>query len=195
MKKMKNKEKYVMTIRLLEDPNGKKMGKTEGNIVSLNEKPSEMFGQIMAWPDGLIIPGLELCTDIPMEEIKQIEQDIKADKLNPRDAKARLAKEIISIHHNSQDAGQAEKEFEKVFKDKDKPSQIPICKLSNKKYNILDLLVEIKLASSKGEAKRLIGQGGVKIDDQKINDWQKEIIIKDGMIIQAGKRKFIRVKI
>ena len=195
MKKMKNKEKFVLTTKLLIDPSGKKMGKTESNMVNLNEKPDQMFGQIMAWPDGLIIPGLELCTDIFMEEIKQIDKDIKTDKLNPRDAKAKLAKEVVSIHYNKKEAEKAEKEFNKIFKDKDKPTETPVHKLSDKKYNVLDLLIETKLVLSKGEAKRLIEQGGVKIDNQKITDWQKEITIKNNMIIQVGKRKFIQIKI
>jgi len=195
MKKMKDKEKYVLTTKLLVDPSGKKMGKTEGNMVNLNEKPGQMFGQIMAWPDGLIIPGLELCTYIPIEEIKQIDKDIKEDKLNPRDAKAKLAKEIISIYYSKKEAEKAEKEFNKVFKEKGKPTDIPVCKLVNKEYDILDLLIETKLVSSKGEAKRLIEQDGVKIDNQKITDWQKEITIKDNMVIQVGKRKFIQIKV
>ncbi|MBU1255949.1 tyrosine--tRNA ligase, partial [Patescibacteria group bacterium] len=195
MKKMKNKEKYVMTTKLLVDPFGKKMGKTEGNMVNLNEKPDQMFGQIMAWPDGLIVPGLELCTYIPMEEIKQIDKDIKENKRNPRDVKAKLAKEIISIYYSEKEAEKAEEEFNKIFKEKGKPTEIPICKLLNKEYDILDLLIETKLVLSKGEAKRLIEQDGVKIDNQKITDWQKEINIKDNMIIQVGKRKFIQIKV
>ena len=195
MKKMKNKEKYVMTTKLLVDPSGKKMGKTEGNMVNLNEKPDQMFGQIMAWPDGLIVPGLELCTYIPMEEIKQIDKDIKENKRNPRDVKAKLAKEIISIYYSEKEAEKAEEEFNKIFKEKGKPTEIPICKLLNKEYDILDLLIETKLVLSKGEAKRLIEQDGVKIDNQKITDWQKEINIKDNMIIQVGKRKFVKIKV
>ena len=195
MRKIKDKEKYVLTTKLLVDPSGKKMGKTEGNMVNLNEKPDQMFGQIMAWPDGLIIPGLELCTYTPMEEIKQIDKDIKEDKLNPRDAKAKLAKEIISIYYDKKQAEKAEEEFNKVFKEKGKPTDIPVCKLVNKEYDILDLLIETKLVSSKGEAKRLIEQDGVKIDNKKITDWQEKINIKDNMVIQVGKRKFIQIKV
>jgi len=195
IKAVKGKEKFVLTTKLLVDPNGDKMGKTTGNMVNLDEKPNEMFGQIMSWTDGLIIPGLELCTDIPMEEINQIEQDIKEDKLNPRDAKARLAREIISIHHSKKEAEQAEKEFEKVFKEKEKPAKIPLYIANKEKYKITDLLMEIKMVSSKGEAKRLIEQGGVKVDDKKIEDYNQEIAIKDKMVIQAGKRKFIQIRV
>ena len=204
MKKMKNKEKFVLTTRLLSDSSGDKMGKTEGNMVALNEKPNEMFGQIMAWSDGLIIPALELCTDISMEEINQIEKDIKSNKLNPRDVKAKLAREIVGIYYSDKKAQESEKEFENIFKNKENPVSIPpyIMKgdkwqtyiAKGDKWQIIDLLVEIKLASSKSEAKRLIEQGGVKIDNQKIKDWQEKIKIKDKTIIQVGKRKFIEIK-
>ncbi|MFH1461181.1 MAG: tyrosine--tRNA ligase [Patescibacteria group bacterium] len=194
IKAVKNKEKFVLTTKLLVDSSGKKMGKTEGNMVALNEKPNEMFGQIMAWSDGLIIPGLELCTDVSIGEIQQMEQDMRESKLNPRDAKARLAREIVSIHHNKKAALAAEKEFDKVFKRKGKPSEMPVLKIKAKENNILDLSIETKLASSKNEAKRLVVQGGVKIDNQKITDWQKQISLKNGTIIQVGKRKFVQIK-
>ncbi len=195
IKAVKNKEKFVLTTKLLSDASGMKMGKTIGNMISLDEEPSEIFGQIMAWPDELIIPGLELCTDLPIKEIEQIEKDIKIDKMNPRDAKARLAREVVLIHHGEKQAQQAEQEFNRIFKEKDKPSQIPEFKIDKKKYNILNLLVETKLTNSKGEARRLIQQGGVKIDNKKISDTETEIELKDKMVIQAGKRKFIQVKI
>jgi len=183
MKKMNNKEKFVLTTKLLVDSTGNKMGKTEGNMVNLDEEPNEMFGQIMAWPDGLIVPGFELLTDIDMGKVD-----------NPRDAKARLAKEIVATYHSKKDADKAEKEFEKVFKDKDKPSDVPEFKANKDKYQILDLLTETKLAPSKAEAKRLIEQGGVKIDDKKVDDWQGEIEAKNGLVIQVGKRNFVKVR-
>jgi tyrosyl-tRNA synthetase len=196
MKAVKNKEKFVLATKLLADPScGKKMSKTEGNMITLDEKPNEMFGQIMAWSDGLIVSGFELCTDVPVDEIRQMEQDMRQDKLNPRDAKARLAREIVAIHHSQKAALEAEREFNRIFREKAKPSEMPVHKTTSKKYQILDLLVETKLAPSKSEAKRLIKQGGVKVDDQVIKDWQEEINIKNGIVIQVGKRKFIQIKV
>ena len=195
IRKIKEKEKFVLTTKLLTDPKGDKMGKTTGNMVNLDEESNEMFGQIMSWPDGLIIPGLELCTDISMEEIYQIDKDIKEDKLNPRDAKARLAWQIVSIHYSEKEAEKAAEEFNNVFKEKEKPTDIPVYKANKSKVKIIDILFDSKLVSSKGEAKRLIEQGGVKIDDKKIKDCNQEIIIKDKTIIQAGKRKFIQIRI
>ena len=185
IKKMKNKETFVLTTKLLVDPTGKKMGKTEGNMINLDEEAKEMYGKIMSWPDNLTILGFELCTHIPMAEVKKI--------TNPRDAKARLAKEIVRLYHNEKAALSAEEEFEKVFKEKKLPTKIPEVKVSEKNLNILDLLTRTKLASSKSEAKRLIFQKGVKIDGKVQNDWRKAIETKKGLIVQVGRRKFVEL--
>jgi len=185
MKRMRNKEKFVLTTKLLVDPTGKKMGKTEGNTISLDENPKEMYGKIMSWPDSLISLGFELCTRIPIDEAKKI--------INPRDAKARLAGEIVRLYHSEKKAEEAGKEFERIFKEKKLPTKIPEIRIKGKKLNILDLLVKIKFASSKSEAKRLILQRGVKIKGVVQEDWRKTIEIKKGMIVQAGKRKFVKL--
>ncbi len=182
MKAEKNKEKFVLTTKLLTDPTGKKMGKTEGNMINLDDKPSDMYGKIMSWPDSLIIPGFELCTDLLIDKIK-----------NPRDAKAKLAREIAMIYHGETAALNAEKEFNRVFKEKGQPTEIPQIKITSKNLPVLELLVKTKLAPSKSEAKRLIEQGAVKIRGQIVSDWRKEIEVEKDMILQAGKRKFIKL--
>jgi len=196
MKKLKNKEKFVLTTKLLEDSTGKKMGKTEGNVVNLNESPKEMFGKIMSWSDSLIFSGFELCTDISMDEINKI----KRQKNNPRDDKAKLAYKIVSIHHSVQAAQRAEKEFNKVFKEKKAPSYLKSYKLQAETLDVLDLLIRTQLSSSKSEAKRLIEQGAVKLDGKTIKNWQEKIIPKkclsadrQGMILRVGKKKFIKL--
>jgi len=193
MKVLKNKEKFVLATKLLITPEGKKMGKTEGNLIPMDENPKEMYGKIMSWPDSLITIGFELCTDLPMEEITEISNQIKKRRLNPREAKAKLAREIVTICRNKRAAQKAEEEFNRVFKEEKLPSRIPGIKIREKALNILDLLVKIGLASSKSEAKRLILQKGVKINNQVQDDWQKIIEIKKGIVIQVGKRKFIRL--
>ena len=181
MKKMKNKEKFVIALKLLTDPTGKKMGKTEGNFVALDDSPKEIFGKIMSWPDKMVPLGFELLTNLPSPEI------------NPREAKIKLAKEIITICHNQKAADLAEKEFSNVFKEGGLPSKIPGSAIKEKTLSILDLLVRTKLAASKSEAKRLILQKGVKIDGQIQDDWQKIIGIKKGQVLQIGKRKFAKI--
>ncbi len=185
MKKLKNKEKFVLTTKLLVDPEGKKKGKTEGNMIHLDEKPGEMYGKIMSWPDELINIAFELCTNVSMPELKKI--------TNPRDAKVKLAKEITSLFYSKKIAEKVEKGFERVFKEKKLPEKIPAIKIKEKKLSILDLLFKIKLASSKSEAKRLILQKGVKIDGKVQKDWKKIVEIKKGMVIQVGRRKFIKL--
>ena len=160
LKKYKKKEKFVITTKLLENPKtGKKlMSKSEGNYIALNDSPKDMFGKVMALPDEAIMHCFELCTEVSLIEVKKIK--------NPKDAKARLAKEIITIYHSKKEAESAEKEFNKIFKEKKLPTEIPEIRIKEKKINILDLLVKTKLASSKSEAKRLILQKGVKIDGE-----------------------------
>lgn len=190
---LKNKEKFVLTTKLLTDPTGKKMGKSEGNIVALDDTSKNMFGKIMSWSDELIALGLELCTDIPLEEIKKLDKQMKENKINPRDVKAKLAREIISIHYDEKESLRAEREFEKIFKEKKLPSEMPEIRISESKLNILDLLMKTELIPSKNEAKRLIEQGGIKINEELINDWKKEINIKNSIVIQIGKKKFIKI--
>ncbi len=199
MKKLKNKEKFVLTTKLLIDPSGRKMGKTEGNMINLDEKPEEMYGKIMSWPDSLIIPGLELCTDLSIKEVKKIEKKIKNKKINPRDAKAKLAREIVTIHHNKTAAQKAEKEFNRVFREGNKPTNIPGVPKDKFKEGVnltSTVLVETGLASSRSAADRLIEQGAVDVETNGVvikKYKEKEIVLKKGMIIRGGKRKFIRL--
>ena len=193
MKKMKDKEKFVLTTKLLVGPTGKKMGKTEGDLISLDEKPEKMYGKIMSWPDSSIILAFELCTNSPMNEIKQISAQMGRRALNPREAKARLARGIVAFCYDEKIAQGAEKEFNRVFKEKKLPSEIPEIQIKEKALNILELLMKAKLVLSKAEAKRLILQKGVKIDGEIQEDWQETVKIKKGQVIRVGKRKFVRL--
>jgi tyrosyl-tRNA synthetase len=187
MKKMKNKEKFVMALKLLTDASGKKMGKTESNLSPLDDDPKEMFGKIMSWSDSLLETGFELLTDVSQNEVKKL-------LFNPREAKARLAGEIVASLRGKQAAIKAAKEFESVFKEKKLPTKIPEASIQERSLNLLDLLVKVRLASSKSEAKRLVLQKGIKIGGETQEDWKKIVEIKKGLIVQAGKRKFVRVK-
>ena len=192
----RKKEKFVITTPLLENPaTGRKlMSKSEGGFVALDDKPEEMYGKIMALPDEAIIPCLKLCTKVDLGEIKKIENNLKLNKSNPRDIKSRLAGEIVGIYHGENAAEKAEKEFNRVFRDKGLPANVPTVSVGKNKLNILDLLAKTKTVSSKAEAKRLILQGGVKIDGKVQKDWQKEIVVRKGMLIQVGKRKIVKIK-
>lgn len=195
LKIYKNKEKFVVTTPLLENPKtGKKlMSKSEGNYVALNDLPKEMYGKIMAMPDEVIIPCFKYCTEIETSEIKKMEESLLSQSVNPRDLKAKLAKEITKIYHGEKSANDAEKEFENVFRSDKLPEEIVEIKIEEQKMQALDLLVKLNLATSKGEAKRLVIQKGVKMDGIVLEDWQKEIEIKKGTVFQVGKRKFAKI--
>lgn len=190
-KKMRNREKYVMTCNMIMGIDGKQMSKTSGNCIWIEDSSKEMFGKIMSMPDESIFDYFELVTRVPMSEIEKM----KSSNANPRNLKARLAKEIVKMYHSEKEAESAEEEFEKVFKNKEMPSDIPEIKLPEvgPRANILDLLVKTKLVSSKSEAKRLVLQGGVKINQEIKKDWQEQIEISPGLIIQVGKRKFVKL--
>ena len=194
-RKMNMPEQNVLTTPLLVGLDGKeKMSKSLDNYIGIVEKPNSMFGKIMSISDEMILYYFKLLTNISKDELKKIELDLKDSSKNPRDIKVKLAKEIIKIYHNKKSAEKAEEEFNKIFRDKKKPTDIKSYKLQATSYKLADLLAELKLASSKGEARRLVQQGGVKIDDVVQKDFNKDIKIKSGMIIQAGKKRFIKIK-
>lgn len=195
MEKVKNKEKFVITTKLLIAPGTDKkiMNKSEGRYIALEDSAKEMYGKTMALPDEVILTCLELCTEASQKEIQEIKKGLSSKKINPRDAKALLAREIVTIYHSKSAALEAEREFNRVFKEKKTPSQVESYKLGVKNLNILDLLIKTKLAPSKSEAKRLISQGAVKLDNRVIKDWQKKITPLSGAILRVGKKKFIKL--
>lgn len=188
-KKMNNREKFVMTCNMITGTDGQQMSKTSGNCIWIEDSPKDKFGKIMSLLDESIFSYFESVTRVPMAEI----EEMKKSGTNPRNLKAKLAKEIVTMYHGKKEAEKAEKEFEKVFSKKEIPTNIPEIKIKEKEINILDLLVKTKMASSKSEAKRLIEQGGIKIDNEVKKDWKEKIITKHGSIIQVGKRKFIKL--
>jgi len=183
----------IMTLKLLYGLDGRKMSTSWGNVINIIDSSDEQYGKIMSMKDDLITNYLELAAKIPLSEVKKTREDLKSGKLNPRDIKARLAREIVGIYYNKKEALRAEKEFERVFREKKLPSKILKVSIKEKELNILDLLTKIGLTSSKAEAKRLILQKGVKIDNQTQKDWQKLIKVRKGMMVQVGKRKFAKV--
>ena len=192
MRKMKNKEKFVLTTKLLTDPTGKKMGKTEGNMVNLDDLPQEIYGKIMSWSDEMIIPAFENATNVPLPEVIQVKNDLKNGK-NPKILKMLLAYKIVEMYHGKSAAITAEESFKQVFEEKLNPDEIKAFKI--KERNIIEVLVATKLATSKSEARRLIVQGGIKVDGQEIKDENFMIgnIDADGVVIQKGKRHFAKI--
>lgn len=193
LKKMRNKEKFVMSLQMALGTNGRPMSKTSGNCIWIKDPPREMFGKIMSISDQLIIPYFELFTDIDSRLIAKLRKELKTKKINPSLLKRKLGSEIVKKYHSEKAAQKAEQEFNRIFKEKAPPSKVPQVLIKEKILNILGLLVKTKLISSKSEAKRLVLQKGVKIGGRVIDDWKQEIQIKDGQIVQIGKRKFVRI--
>lgn len=205
MKKMKNKEKYVLTTRLLEDPTGKKMGKTESNMISLNLTAEDMYGKVMSWPDEFILPGFELVTRIPIKELAEIKKVLKSNKKNPKELKMRLALEITKLVHGEKAAERAQGHFISVIQKKEVPKDLEASVYADIKIEgraeveiekpIVNILIcNTKLASSKSEARRLVKQGGIKVEGEVVKDVNAKFKIpKKGLVIQRGKRMFVRI--
>ncbi len=183
----------VITTPLLEGLDGtNKMSKSLGNYIGITDAPGEMFGKIMSVSDDLMWKYYELLTDLTTAEIERL----KTGGENPRSAKVNLAKTIIKDFHSATDAQNAEDEFNRRFVRKEMPDEIEESSIAAENYKLVDLLVQTNLVASKGEARRLIEQGGVKIDGEKVSNVQAEVEIsadKDS-VFQVGKRKFLRVK-
>ena len=183
----------ILTVPLLVGTDGHdKMGKSLDNYIGVNESPKDMYGKTMSIPDTLITSYFELATDLSLTELAKVKQALKEGE-NPRDLKMRLAREIVTLYHDKSAATQAEKEFIEIFSHKGLPDDISTRKLSKSKWNIVDLIAEIGLTASKGEARRLIQGGGVKLDGEKVASPEQEVEIKKEHLLQVGKRKFIKV--
>ncbi len=189
----RDKEKFVITCPLLLGLDGRKMSKSFNNTISLSDPPNEMYGKIMSLRDELILSYFELCTDKSQKEIKTLKTNLEKASINPMQAKKELAFEIVKIYHGLDFAKKASQEFEKVFVQKSAPSKIPKIELKAKRMPLVDLLVKSGLVSSKSEAKRVTKQGGVKINQIVQQNWDKEIEIKKEIILQVGKRKFVKI--
>jgi tyrosyl-tRNA synthetase len=190
-------QQVVITVPLLEGTDGvKKMGKSAGNYIGLTEAPNEQYGKTMSIPDNLIVKYFELATNISNEELDKIRKGLEDGTMNPRDAKGYLARTIVTMYHSEEAGREAEEYFKTVFSKNALPDDIPEVELAAGDMGLIPLLVnELKFAPSNSEARRLIQQGGVKINQEKVEDPQATITLEDGMIVQAGKRKFARVKL
>lgn len=184
---------------LVEGLDGRKMSSSWGNTINLLDSANEMFGKVMSLKDDFIIKYFEIATRVPIDEITEIKK-----MPNPRDQKAMLAKEIVKLYHGEKQAQLAEEEFNKVFRNKELPSDMPVFEAVKNNYFILDLLCDTKLVSSKKEAKRLIEAGAVEImkianvadvSYEKVTDWKEEVGLWDGMIIKVGIRRFVKIKL
>jgi len=186
----------VLLLPLLEGTDGViKMSKSyPDHCISLTDSPKDMLGKIMSIPDALIIRYYELLTDLLPEDIEKIKSELESGQINPRDYKMKLAKNIVSEYYSQEEADKAEQEFINIFSKKGLPDEIEEYKIQEGVV-LIDFIAENNLAASKGEAKRLIQGGGVKLDNEKVSDIQQKIEFngKESLILQVGKRKFAKL--
>ena len=190
----KKHPQLVMMLPLLEGTDGVvKMSKTyPEHCISLTDCAKDMFGKLMSIPDTLITRYYSLLTDVSQEELIKMDEQIASGSINPRDIKMRLAHMITEEYHGKEGADKAQEDFINVVSNKGIPDDIESVKIENDK-SILDLLVELSFVQSKGEAKRLIQGGGVKIDGEKLSDMSFMVKPSMNAVLQAGKRKFAKL--
>jgi len=187
----------ILTTPLLEGLDGvNKMSKSLNNYIGIDEPPNEMFGKVMSISDDLMWKYYELLTDVSQSELSELRTKCESGAENPRNAKVDLAKMIIRDFHSPDEATAAEDEFNRRFVQKEIPDQIEEKKVGPGPFKLADLLAETGLASSRGEARRLIEQGGVKVNGDKASAANADISIgSDGVLLQVGKRKFLKVSV
>jgi len=176
-----------------------KMSKSLGNAIGITEPPNEMYGRAMSLSDDLMVPYFEYCTLVPLEAVRALAARLSSGELHPRDAKKRLAREITARYHGEASSRGAEAEFERVFAARELPAEIPDVDLSmdrlrNGSIRLVRLLVELGLADSNGEARRLISQGGVSLNGERINQ-DVDVAVQDGSLVRVGRRRFARIRL
>jgi tyrosyl-tRNA synthetase len=185
MRAMKNKDKFVMTTPLLEDSEGRKIGKTEGNVIGLTDEPTEFYRKVMSLGDDVILKGMEYLTDIPMSEIEEIKRKLE-EGANPIDFKKQLAFELTKQLNSEEDARKAQETFEKVVQNKELPQDLPEIEVAEDTLIDDDFLVQNGLSNSKSDAKRLFEQNAVSLDGVKIK-------LGEGIAGESGAKIILRV--
>ena len=187
-------EQTIITMPILEGLDGvQKMSKSLGNYIGISEAPSEMYGKAMSIPDELMMRYFMLVTDMSIEEQEQLSKDLESGAAHPRDVKMKLAHTIVRLYHGEEAANFGQNEFVRVFQKHAMPTDIPEYKvaITEEPVFVPQLLSDAGLTASNGEARRSIKAGAFKIDGEKCNE--EHILLKDGMVLQVGKRKFIKI--
>jgi tyrosyl-tRNA synthetase len=189
-------QQICLLMPILEGLDGvEKMSKSLNNYIGITEASNDMFGKVMSISDELMFRYYEIITEIPLEEIEKMKMDITNGVLHPMEAKKNLGKELVTIYHGAEEGIKAKEWFENVFSKKNLDVDLPEVEIAGKEEGIIELLVStLKFANTTSEARRLIEQGGFKINDEAIKDVKSSVKLESGMIIRAGKKKIIKVK-
>lgn len=190
---IKNKEKFVITVKLLEDSSGKKMGKTEGNMVALSDTAGDMYGKVMSWSDELIIRGFELCTTVSEKELEGFARDLASNTVNPRDLKMRLAREIVTLFHDKKKAEDAENKFINIFQKSEIPVDIEVISVPPETM-LVDVFLSKRIVSSKSDFRRLIDEHAITNLDTNEKISSHTVLVKGG-VYRIGKKRFCKIEI
>lgn len=183
----------VVTMPILVGLDGvEKMSKSKGNYIGVTDAPNDMFGKVMSISDEMMENYYTLLTDLTLDEIKTW---VDPDQTHPKEAKVRLGKTIVAQFYDDEAAQGAAAHFDKVFKQKEIPNDMPVVSLTSEPVMAAKLLVVCQLVASGGEGKRMVKQGGVSVDGRKITDPSEEITPQQGMVVQVGKRRFARLSV
>jgi tyrosyl-tRNA synthetase len=169
-----------------------RMAKSTGNYIGINETPEEMYGKVMSLPDSAMMNYFRLVTRLDPNEITEIEEGLDESRLHPRDVKMRLAREIVAIYQGDEAVKPAEAAFRRIFQEHDVPEEIPEYSISSER-NIVDVMVDSGLVTSKSEARRLIKQNGVRLDGEVLDNPDMDLDVKQSAILKVGKRRFLRL--
>ncbi|MBF0707298.1 tyrosine--tRNA ligase [Alkalihalobacillus hwajinpoensis] len=192
------KEKQVVLMMpLLEGLDGvEKMSKSKGNYIGITEKPSEMYGKAMSIPDELVVKYTELITDLSLEEKLTVRKEIEQEEIHPRTAKMNLAKTIVRMFHGENASEKAEVEFQQIFQQKQLPTDIEeVIWDGDRMVTVPTLIAKLGMLPSTSEARRMVKNGGIKLNEVKVTEVNEEIEVKNGLVIQVGKRKFKKIKL
>ena len=192
-KEIGEEPQIVIMMPLIEGLDGKnKMSKSLGNYIGIYESAKSKYQKVMEIPDELIVKYYTLLTDVDSEKIKEVEAKLKDKSVNPRDIKMDLAREIVSLYHTKEEVEQAEERFKMIFQMGQKPKDIDTVNVSKEDFDLISTVVDKGLVSSKSEFRRLLLQGGVKINDKKIT-MEKDLPKEGEIVVQVGKKKFMKI--
>jgi tyrosyl-tRNA synthetase len=183
---------HVLLVPLIPGTDGRKMGKTFNNTVDITLSPFDMLGKVMSMSDEVLPLYFEVLTDVPMDELAEIRAGLAGGTAKPRDLKMRLARDIVGQFHSPADAAAAEESFVRQFVQRELPADIPEHVLAAP-TGIIDLMVAVGMAASRGEARRLIDGGGVRVDGERVEGYELSLAPGAGAVVQVGRRKFVRV--
>ena len=188
----------ILTMPLLVGTDGtEKMSKSYDNYIGIDDTPQDIYGKTLSIPDDLIYPYYELATDVSLEELEEIKNKLNDGKTNPRDIKRALARKLVEMYHSKEAAIKAEEEFDKIFIKKDVPDEMPEFNIPAIKdgIGIIDLITQVNFAPSKAEARRLVQQGGVSINGNKVLDFKEIISANEPFVLKVGKRRFAKITV